>query len=88
LWGEQSGAGMKRAIEVVTSAPARMLGADAKASIAVGAAADLCVFNPVDEWQVTPDTLKSQGKHTPFAGYAMRGRVRMTLVGGRIVHHA
>ncbi|MEJ8847247.1 dihydroorotase [Variovorax rhizosphaerae] len=87
-WGEQSGAGMKRAIEVVTSAPARMLGADASASMAVGAVADLCVFNPIDEWQVTPDSLKSQGKHTPFAGYAMRGRVRMTLVGGRIVHHA
>ncbi|MEJ8826401.1 dihydroorotase [Variovorax humicola] len=85
-WGEQSGAGMKRAIEVVTSAPARMLGAGAAARIAVGAAADLCVFNPTDEWQVTPDMLKSQGKHTPFAGYAMRGRVRLTLVGGRIVH--
>jgi dihydroorotase len=87
-WGEQSGAGMRRAIEVVTSAPARMLGATATASISVGAVADLCIFHPTDEWQVKPDALKSQGKHTPFADYAMRGRVRATLVDGRIVYQA
>ncbi|MDM0114958.1 dihydroorotase [Variovorax sp. J22R133] len=87
-WGEQSGAGMKRAIEVITSAPARMLGANAPTRIVPGAVADLCIFNPDSEWQVTPDMLKSQGKHTPFAGYAMRGRVRVTLVGGRFVYQA
>ncbi|WP_213957342.1 MULTISPECIES: dihydroorotase [unclassified Variovorax] len=87
-WGEQSGAGMKRAIEVITSSPARMLGTGATASLAVRAVADLCIFDPAHEWQVTPDSLRSQGKHTPFAGYAMLGRVSATLVGGRIVHQA
>ena len=52
----------------------------------VGGVADLCVFAPESEWQVTPDALRSQGKHTPFAGYALRGRVLATLVDGRLVH--
>ncbi|HZF83584.1 MAG TPA: dihydroorotase [Burkholderiaceae bacterium] len=85
-WGEQSGAGLKRAVEVVTSAPARLLGAAVAGTLAVGAPADIAVVAPDDEWQVLPEALRSQGKYTPFAGYALRGRVRATLVGGQLVH--
>jgi dihydroorotase len=85
-WGEQSGAGLVRAIEVVSAAPARLLGAEGVGRLAQGGAADLCVVDPSLEWQVQPDALRSQGKHTPFGGYAMHGRARFTLVGGRIVH--
>lgn len=85
-WGEQSGAGLRRAIEVVTATPARLLGAPGVGQLAAGAAADLCVVDPTHEWQVTPEALQSQGKHTPFGGYAMRGRARHTLIGGRVVH--
>ena len=85
-WGEQSGAGLMRAIEVVTAAPAGLIGTDGVGRLAQGGAADLCVIDPAHEWQVTPDALRSQGKHTPFGGYALRGRARFTLVGGRVVH--
>ena len=89
-WGERSGAGIARAIEVITSAPARLLAtADAGTGIGrlvEGGVADLCVVDPALEWQVEPDALKSQGKHTPFAGYPVQGRARHTLVAGRVVH--
>jgi len=89
-WGERSGAGIVRALEVITSAPARLLAAaDAGTGIgrlAEGGVADLCVFDPGLEWQVQPDALKSQGKHTPFSGYPLLGRARHTLVAGRVVH--
>ena len=89
-WGERSGAGISRAIEVITSAPARLLTAvDAGTGIGrlvEGGVADLCVFDPVLEWQVRPEALKSQGKHTPFGGYPLQGRARHTLVAGRVVH--
>jgi dihydroorotase len=89
-WGERSGAGLSRAIEVITSAPARLLtAADAGTGIGrlvEGGVADLCIFDPSIEWQVQPGELKSQGKHTPFAGYPMQGRARHTLVAGRVVH--
>lgn len=89
-WGERSGAGISRALEVITSAPARLLtAADAGTGIgklAEGGVADLCVFDAALEWQVQPEALKSQGKHTPFAGYPLQGRARQTLVAGRVVH--
>lgn len=84
-WGEQSGAGIRRALEVVSAAPARLVPAAGTARIAAGEAADLCIFDPAHEWQVSAEALRSQGKHTPFAGYALRGRVRSTLVAGRVV---
>ncbi|WP_295981035.1 dihydroorotase [uncultured Variovorax sp.] len=89
-WGERSGAGIARAIEAVTAAPARLLGADAAATgigrLQQGGVADLCIVDPALEWQVEPGALRSQGKHTPFAGYPLQGRARHTLVAGRIVH--
>jgi dihydroorotase len=89
-WGERSGAGISRALEVITSAPARLLtAADAGTGIGrlvEGGVADLCIFDPSIEWQVQPGELRSQGKHTPFAGYPMQGRARHTLVAGRVVH--
>jgi dihydroorotase len=85
-WGEQSGAGLARALEVVSAAPGRVLGVAGAGRLAAGSVADLCVFDPRQEWQVRPEALLSQGKHTPFAGHALQGRVRCTLVGGRVVH--
>jgi len=93
-WGEQSGAGIARAIEVITSGPVKVLGAAlgslqaSAGQIVVGGVADLCIFDPNTTWEVTPATLRSQGKHTPFAadasGTALDARVRATLVGGHV----
>jgi dihydroorotase len=85
-WGEQSGAGLARAIEVVSAAPAKLIGVEEAGRLSPGLAADLCVVDPALEWQVRPEALRSQGKHTPFGGYALRGQARFTLVGGRLVH--
>ena len=49
-----------------------------------GGVADICIFDPMGEWTITPDELRSQGKHTPFAGYALPGRVRCTIAAGQL----
>jgi dihydroorotase len=92
-WGQSSGGpGLMRALQTVTQAPAGALGGalgDLQGScgrLAEGGLADLCLFDPAARWQVTPETLRSQGKHTPFAGRELTGRVRCTLVGGRCTH--
>lgn len=86
-WGERSGVGLQRALEVVTHAPAALLtGRGGLGQLAVGGPADVCVFRPDHEWQVLPEALRSQGKSTPFAGHALRGKACFTLVGGRVVH--
>jgi dihydroorotase len=91
-WGEDSSAGALRALSVVTNAPARVLGASlgtlqsSLGQLATGGIADVCVFDPDEEWAVTREVLRSQGKHTPFAGLPMRGRVRCTIVAGQIAY--
>ncbi|MCY7318314.1 MAG: dihydroorotase, partial [Ramlibacter sp.] len=51
-----------------------------------GGVADLCVFDPQAMWTVAPGSLRSQGKHTPFAGYELPGQVRCTVVAGQVAY--
>ncbi|SIQ89266.1 dihydroorotase [Pseudacidovorax sp. RU35E] len=89
-WAERSGAGLARAVQAITQAPARLLGETGAqlGRLAVGGPADVVVADPRREWQVLPEALRSQGKHTPFAGHALVGAVRATFVGGQLVHEA
>jgi dihydroorotase len=93
-WGEQAGLPLVRTLATVTSAPVSVLG-DALGSLASsagklveGGVADLCLFDPTERWQVRPAALKSQGKHTPFAGHELAGCVKYTLVSGHVAHEA
>lgn len=90
LWAERSGAGLSRAVQAITQAPARLLGETGAqlGRLAVGGPADVVVADPRREWQVLPEALRSQGKHTPFAGHALVGAVRATFVAGQLVHEA
>jgi dihydroorotase len=93
-WGSDSEAGLQRALAVLTSEPARVLGnalgtLQASAGRLVkGGVADICVFDPAGEWTVEPAALRSQGKHTPFSGHQMPARVRWTVVGGQLAYEA
>ncbi|MCR5503315.1 MAG: dihydroorotase [Lachnospiraceae bacterium] len=53
-----------------------------------GGAADLVLFDPEAEWEVTPEHLHSKSKNTPFLGEKLPGVVRMTICGGNIVYRA
>ncbi len=83
-WAGEEGIGLPAALARISSLPARILGVEGGA-LAVGAPADLSVFDPTLHWRVTPATLRSQGRNTPFSGYELAGRVALTLVGGNIV---
>jgi dihydroorotase len=84
-WGAAMKLPMVRTLAAVTCGPARILGSDA-GRLAAGLAADLCLFDPDALVRVSADTLKSQGRNTPFLGIELPGRVRYTLVGGRVVY--
>jgi dihydroorotase len=86
-WGVEAKQPLARTLARVTSHPARVLRL-AEPSLATGAVADLCLFDRNAWWRVEPAGLKSQGKNTPFTGYELQGRVRATLVGGRVVYEA
>jgi dihydroorotase len=86
-WGRECGLGLAQTLAAVTSRPAAVLGLDA-GTLAIGAAADLCLFDPDRVWVVKPESLLSQGKNTPFLERELSGRVVRTLVAGRTVHAA
>jgi len=50
-----------------------------------GAPANLVVFDPDETWTVRPAALASRSRNTPFAGRALRGRVRHTILRGHAV---
>lgn len=72
-------------IEKLTLGPAKILGLDS-GSLQPGKPADICIFNPKTQWTVNKDSLRSQGKNTPFYNKTFKGRVSMTLLGGRVVY--
>ncbi|MEW6253446.1 MAG: dihydroorotase [Pseudomonadota bacterium] len=82
-WAREMGVPLVQAIDLITWKPAQILGVPA-GTLAVGAAADVCIFDETAEWIVTPQTLASQGNNTPFLGHPMPGRVRYTLIDGHI----
>ncbi|NDU85429.1 MAG: dihydroorotase [Ferrovum sp.] len=84
-WARDNRLALTVALDRITSAPARILGIPA-GQLSPGQPADLCVFDPEREWVVTPTTLKSQGKNTPFLNLPMLGKVSHTVVGGFIIH--
>jgi dihydroorotase len=86
-WAEEAGVSLPDALARITSAPAAVLGLPS-GELAVGATADICIFDPEATWQLTPDALKSRGKNSPWTGYMMTGKVKSTLVGGRVVYPA
>ena len=93
-WGDETNLPLTRTLATVTSAPVAVLG-DALGSLSAsagrlveGGVADLCVFDAAARWTVAPGALKSQGKHTPFSGYEVPGRVRCTVVAGGVAYEA
>ncbi|HET7298503.1 MAG TPA: dihydroorotase [Burkholderiales bacterium] len=86
-WGEERRLGLPATLARITSEPARILGV-ASGRLAAGAPADLAVFDPQAPLRIASETLKSQGKNTPFLGYELAGRVRYTIVGGNVAYEA
>jgi len=72
-------------VRCLTSQPAMVAHLPA-GTLAKGAAADVVVFDPAATWTVDPARFFSKSRNTPFGGRTLRGLVRWTLVGGRIVH--
>jgi len=84
-WASESKLSFATALSRITCDPARILGIEA-GELTVGRAADVCVFDAGVQARLSPQSLKSQGKNTPFLGYELPGKVRYTLVDGAVVY--
>ena len=88
---------LARAIESLTTGPARVLGAGSATApgagtpapgFVVGQPADLVVFDRSSRWIVDPGTLATKGFGHPLAGRSIAGQVLLTVAGGRLAYEA
>lgn len=71
-------------LDVLSRAPADILRLPA-GRLAVGAPADLVIFDLDRPWRIDVDAFRSKSKNAPFDGRPVEGRAIMTAVGGRLV---
>jgi len=57
-----------------------------KGRLSLGGGADFTIFDPDEEWTVDPEQFASKGRNTPFAGRTLKGRVKYTIVDGKIIY--
>jgi dihydroorotase len=85
-WATEMKLPLATALARVTSDPARIMDIPA-GSLSHGSIADICVFDPDAAIRISRQTLRSQGKNTPFLGRELKGRVRCTLIEGQLAYH-
>jgi dihydroorotase len=72
---------LPEALALLTSRPAELLKLES-GTLATGARADLCMFDPERIWQVRAGELPGRSQNTPFDGRALEGRVLGTWKAG------
>jgi len=78
---------LEEVLALLSWRPAELLGVGDRhgGPIIEGRRANLCVFDPDEEWTVDATTMHSRSRNTPYAGRRLRGRVRHTLLEGEPV---
>lgn len=75
-----------RLIELMSTAPARVMKIAGKGTLAVGSVADVTVIDPKARWKVDATKFASKGRNTPFDGWEVTGRAKVTIVAGTPVY--
>ena len=84
-WAHQEKVSLLDAISLVSQSSAQILAIPA-GDLSLNSDADICIFDANEYWKISPSSLKSQGKNTPFNGLELAGKVKTTLVHGQVVY--
>jgi dihydropyrimidinase len=77
---------LARWIDVCCTAPARVFGlAGRKGALAVGADADVVIFDPEREVTISRSILHENCDYTPYEGYRLKGYPVLTMLRGRVI---
>jgi len=77
--------GLSEVVALMTHKGADICKLDA-GTLSVGASADICLFDPDEEWTVDADKFFSKSRNCPWHGKTLKGKVKATYVGGRQVY--
>ena len=73
-------------VEKMSYNPAQILGIK-KGTLKEGSIADVTVFDPSATYLIDKEKFASKGKNTPFHGREVQGRVKATIVNGKVVYY-
>ena len=72
-------------VRVTSYNPAKLLKID-RGTIEEGKVADITIFDPNERYTYTKDMIVSKSKNSPFIGKELKGKVKYTIVDGRVVY--
>ena len=72
-------------VRLTSYTPAKLLKID-RGVIEEGKIADITIFDENEKYIYTEDKIVSKSKNSPFIGKELKGKVKYTIVGGRIVY--
>jgi dihydroorotase len=81
-------ASLSRLISLLSTQPAALLNLRGRGTLVAGAWADVVLFDPKAEWTFRAAATRSKSSNTPFDGWTMLGKVRLTISEGRVVYRA
>jgi len=75
-------------VSKLTIEPAQITGSKFSelGTLKIDSQADITLFDPNKEWIVDINEFTSKGKNSPFNGYQFKGKVMVTIVGGKIAY--
>lgn len=76
---------LSQIVEKMSCSPARILNIPG-GTLQVGSPADVVLFDPAQRWVVDPLRLHGKSRNTPFKGMELKGKVRYTILSGRVVY--
>jgi dihydroorotase len=79
---------LPRIVQLLSTNPARLFQLMHRGTLAVGAHADVVVFDPKMTWKYEAADGYSKSKNTPFDGWDFTGKIIATIVGGKPIYLA
>jgi dihydroorotase len=76
---------LRRLVELLSTNPAKIVQLAGRGTLATGAIADVTIFDPKKRWTYDLAKTRSRSRNCPYNGMQFYGKVRATIVGGKIV---
>jgi dihydroorotase len=77
---------LQRLVELFSTNPARIVALAGRGTLAAGSIADVTIFDPKKRWTYDVTRTRSRSRNCPYDGMQFQGKVRATIVAGKVVH--
>jgi len=76
---------LTRLVQLLSTNPAKIVGVTGRGTLAAGSVADVTIFDPKKRWTYDLEKTRSRSRNCPYGGMQFYGKVRATIVGGKVV---